>query len=116
MAPLVQYPPARRVTRQRLSSVMPLALRYSKTATGKACIDVGPECDAEAFPARAQEVVDRFQLVVEEKVNGLDERLWIARRGGNMFCISWDIWLSTVSVMAWESTPESAIVELTTGA
>lgn len=95
---------------------MPLALRYSQTATGKACVDVGPECEAEAFPARAQEVVERFGLVVEEKIEGLDERLWIARKGGDKFCISWDVWLSTVSVMAWENTPESAIVRLTHGA
>lgn len=64
------------------------------------------------LPARAQEIVDRFGLVVDEKIDGLDERLWIARKDGNTFCISWDIWIPEVSIMPRESTPESAIVDL----
>ena len=95
---------------------MPLALRYSTTVTGKACIEVGSQCESEEFPTRAQEVVDHFQMVVEERIDGFDERLWIVRKDHNTFCISWDVWLSVVSIMAWESTPESAIIGLKDGA
>jgi hypothetical protein len=95
---------------------MSLALRYSLSATGKPCLAVGPECDSDAFPARATEVVDRLGLVVDEKIDGLDERLWIVRKDGNTFCISWDVWFLGVCITAWESTPESAIVDLATGA
>jgi hypothetical protein len=95
---------------------MPLVPRYSKTATGKACVAFGPECESDAFPARAQEIAERFGLVVDEKIDGLDERLWIVRKDNNTFCISWDIWIPEVSIMAWESTPESAIVHLISGA
>lgn len=95
---------------------MPLSFRYSTTATGKACIEVGSQCESEEFAARALEIVDHFRMVVEERIDGFDERLWIVRKDHNTFCISWDVWLSVVSIMAWESTPESAIIVLKDGA
>ncbi len=94
---------------------MSLAIRESKTATGKAKLIIGRECAWDDFPAGAQQIVNEFHMVVREKIDGLDERMWITAIGEATFCISWDTWFPEVSVMAWESTPDTAVRELTTG-
>jgi hypothetical protein len=72
----------------------------------------GTECEAHEFPERAQEVSDHFDMVVDERIDGLDELMWIAHVGGDTFCISWDIWFPEVAFMAWEQTPDSAVLRL----
>jgi hypothetical protein len=91
---------------------MPLLIRQSKTATGKLELIVGAECSWEEFPGRAQEIVDQFQLLVAKRIDGFDERMWIAYTEGATFCISWDVWTREVSIMAWEQTPDEAVAKL----
>ena len=55
-------------------------------------------------------------MTVTQKVDGLDQRLWIARRGDSQFCISWDIWFPEVSVMAWKDTSDAEVERLLTEA
>jgi hypothetical protein len=95
---------------------MPLDIRQTKTATGMTSLIIGPGCEAHEFAERAQHVADRFQMVVDKKIAGLDELMWIAHIGKDTFCISWDIWFPEVAVMAWENTPDAAVQKLTTGA
>ncbi len=112
---MILLPPKLNRARRRMGNLMPLVLRHEKTATGRISVVVGPECQSDKFPSRAQEVVELFQLVVEKKIAGFDELIWIARKGDDTFCISWDIWFPEVSIMAWESTPDSRLEELTHG-
>ena len=91
---------------------MSLAIRQRQTATGRAELIIGPECDWDAFPARAQQVVDLFGMTVHENIDGIDVRMWITAVGDATFCVSWDIWLPEVSVMAWRQTPEAAVARL----
>ena len=87
-------------------------VRRSQTATGKLMLLIGEECECEAFPTRAAEVVKRFGMRVTEVIDGFEERLVIARIGDAEFCISWDIWIPEVSVMAWGETPDAALEAL----
>lgn len=96
-------------------SVMPLALRRSKTATGKAEIIVGNDCGWDDFPKRAREIVRHFRMRVDRRIDGPDCRVWLASLGEATFCISWDDMMCEVSVMAWESTPDTAVDALADG-
>ena len=92
---------------------MSLTLRHSTTATGKAELIVGSECHWDEFPTRAQQVVADLGMEVHEEIDSLDVRMWIATVGESAFCISWDIWVPTVSIIAWEQTSEAAVRALT---
>jgi hypothetical protein len=95
---------------------MSLEIRPSRTATGKAELVVGQPCGWEEFPGRARAVVDCFGMSVVEKVDGVGERLWIARLGEAQFCISWDDWFGELSIIAWEDTPDAELERLVAGA
>ena len=95
---------------------MPLSFRRDRTATGKPQLIASGECEWQHFPRRAQEVVDHFGMTVTEKIDGVDERVWIAHLGGSRFCVSWDVWFPEVSVIAWETTPDVAVERLADGA
>ncbi len=95
---------------------MPLSFRPDRTATGKLELVAIGECDWQEFPGRAQAVVDHFGMEVTEKIDGLDERMWIASAGDSQFCISWDTWFPEVSIMAWEKTPDAEVERLMAGA
>jgi hypothetical protein len=94
---------------------MYLDLRQGQTATGKPELIANGKCEWEEFPDRAQAVVDHFGMTVTEKVDGLDERLWIAHIGESQFCISWDFWFPEVSIMAWGNTPDADVERLLSG-
>ena len=95
---------------------MSLSFRPDRTATGKPELIASGECEWEHFPRRAQEVVDHFGMTVRKKIDGCDERLWIACIGASQFCISWDIWSPEVSIMAWEKTPDAEVERLAASA
>ena len=95
---------------------MPLRFRSSRTPTGKPELIAIGECGWQDFPSRAQAVVEHFGMTVTQKVDGLDQLLWIARRGDSQFCISWDIWFPEVSVMAWKDTSDAEVERLLTEA
>jgi hypothetical protein len=95
---------------------MPLSFRQDRTATGKPELIASGECEWQDFPRRAQAVVDHFGMTVAKKIDGLDERMWIACAGDSQFCISWDIWFPEVSIMAWENTPDAEVERLAAGA
>ena len=69
-------------------------------------------CHWDDFPARAQAVTDWLRMTVTHKIDGLDERIWTARLGEAQFCISWDTWSDELSIMTWESTPDSEVQRL----
>jgi hypothetical protein len=73
---------------------------------------VGTECGWDEFPARAKVIVDHFGMKVREEIDGLDERLWITSIGDAEFCVSWDVWIPEVSIMAWRETPDAAVEAL----
>lgn len=89
-----------------------LDLRRTQTATGKQGLVLTGECEWDDFPIHAQRVVEHFGMVVIEKMDGLNERMWITRIGESRFCVSWDIWVPEVSIMAWENTPDSEVDRL----
>ena len=91
---------------------MPLSLRRSTTATGRAEIIVGTDCGRDGFPMRAMEIVRHFGMHVDRRIDGPDCRVWLASLGEATFCISWDDMTCEVSVMAWESTPDAAVEAL----
>lgn len=91
---------------------MNLRFRKDRTATGKLELVAIGECTWDEFPKRAETVVNHFGMDVVNKSDGLDERLWITRIGRSKFCVSWDIWLPEVSIIAWEDTPDTAIEQL----
>jgi hypothetical protein len=91
---------------------MPLSFRPDRTITGKPELIAIGECEWQHFPHRAQEVVDHFGMTVTKKIDGLNERLLIARFGESQFCISWDIWFPEVSTMAWDNTPDADVERL----
>lgn len=86
---------------------MSLDFRMDQTATEKPEWVVIGHCESEDFPRRAQAVAEHFGIAVMQKVDGLNERLWIASIGEAQFCISWDIWCTEVSIIAWEHTPDT---------
>jgi len=94
---------------------MSLDLRQSTTATGKPNLIVGEKCDWNEFPGRAQQAVDHFRMKVIEKIDTPCERMWLVSRDDATFCISWDDWCSEVSIMAWEQTPDDAVLGLPCG-
>lgn len=94
---------------------MPPQFRQDRTATGKAELIVTAECEWDDFPRIAQEVVSLFGMTPAKKIDGPNERLWIARLSDAEFCISWDIWRTEVSIMAWGDTAESELLQLVSG-
>jgi hypothetical protein len=70
------------------------------------------ECEWHEFPQRAQAVVNRFRMKVLEHIDGPNERMWITGVDGSRFCISWDIWLPEVSIVAWGDTPDAEVERL----
>lgn len=80
---------------------MPLDFRRDRTATGKLELIATGECEWKEFPRRAHEVVKHFGMSITEKLDGVDERMWITQIDGSLFCVSWDIWFPEVSIMAW---------------
>jgi hypothetical protein len=94
---------------------MILPFRLTTTATGKTSVVIGSECAAHEFAERAQAFADHLGLVIDQKTAGLDELIWLAHRGSDKFCISWDIWFPEVAIMAWEGTPDTAVQKLIEG-
>jgi len=66
----------------------------------------------EDFEQRAEVIVERFQMTIKEKIEGLDVIIWITSIGSDLFCISWDIWLAEVSVATWKETPGEKLKNL----
>jgi hypothetical protein len=95
---------------------MSLSFRLGQTVTGKAELIAAGECEWQEFPQRAQAIVDHFGMVVTDKIDGLDERIWIACVREAHFCIAWDIWFPEVSLVAWKGTPEAELQRLATDA
>ena len=95
---------------------MPLEFRQEITTIGKPELIAIGECEWHEFPGRAKAVAKHFDMTVSEKVDGLDERVWITRIGDSQFCVSWDIWIPEISIMAWDDTPDKEVVRLATGA
>jgi hypothetical protein len=91
---------------------MPLDIRLSRTATDKLDLIVGSECEWQDFPDRATAIVDHFRMTVVEKIADLNELLWIVTLDDAQFCISWDIWIPDVSIMAWEDTPDTKLEQM----
>jgi hypothetical protein len=91
------------------------AIRLSTTAKGKTSVVIGSECAAHEFAERAQAIADQLGLVFDQKIAGLDELIWLAHRGSDKFCLSWDIWFPEVAIMAWEETPDTAVQKLIEG-
>jgi hypothetical protein len=88
-------------------------VRLDTTATGRAIAILCPDCEWDEFPTHAQKAVDDFGLTVTERIDSLTgERLWIAVQGDDQFCISWDHWMREVTIMAWQSTPDAALLAL----
>ena len=87
-------------------------MELAQTATGKSQLVVARDVDYEGFPGHAQELVNRFKMTVERKVDGPGERLWLVKFEGNTLCVSWDDWFFEVTLMSWEDTPDDVIVEL----
>jgi hypothetical protein len=94
---------------------MSVSFRLGQTVTGKAELIAAGECEWQDFPERAQAIVDRLGMVVTEKIDGLDGRLWIAYLREARFCIAWDIWFPEVSIVAWDDTPEAELQRLAAG-
>ena len=82
------------------------------TAAGRTKLVAGPPCEVDGFEERAQLIVERFQMAIEEKIEGLDVIMWITSIGSDFFCISWDIWLAEVSVATWKETPDEKLKQL----
>ena len=94
---------------------MSLSFRLGQTVTGKAELIAAGECDWQEFPQRAQAIVDRLGMVVTDKIDGLDQRIWIVCLGESQFCIGWDTWFPEVSIVAWAHTPEAELQRLAAG-
>lgn len=87
-------------------------IRRARTVSGGLMLVVGTACRRDEFPARAKAIVDHFGMKVLDEIDSLDERLWITSIGDDVFCVSWDVWLPEVSIMAWLETPDAAVEAL----
>ena len=87
-------------------------IQRSQTASGKLLLIVGAPCKWEDFQGRAQEIADHLHLTPTQKIHSVDTQMWLAHIHDAQFCISWDIWTSDVSIMAWKDTPDSVLERL----
>ena len=89
-----------------------LDVRKGRTAAGRLMLVIGDRCSEAQFARHAAAVAAFFGMKPSDVVQGMDTLLMIVRRDDDPFCLSWDIWMTELTVMAWQSTPDEAIEAL----
>lgn len=89
-----------------------MEIRKGTTATGRLQLTIGGDCEGREFAYRALWFVKEFGMTDGQIEDGLDVLMMRAFRDGSTFLISWDVWTSEVTVMAWDGTSDSAIETL----
>lgn len=71
---------------------------FSKMHSGNSCIVLEGDVDFDSFPKVAERWATKLSLIVTQKIDGLDERIWECERNGKKFWLAHDHWFPTISL------------------
>ena len=71
---------------------------YEKMASGEYSLILEGGVDWHSFPSFAEKWVQRLSLLVIEKVDSVDVRLWVCEKNGKRFWLAHDDWFPSISL------------------